>query len=49
MDMIIIDVIYIFDVVIGDLVELWGENVVIGEVVKVVGIIDYELMIWVFV
>lgn len=48
MDMIIIDVIYIDNVVVGDEVEFWGQNVLIQEVVVNVDIIDYELMICVF-
>lgn len=44
MDMITIDVTHVPDVAIGDSVELWGENVAIGEVAKAAGTIDYELM-----
>ena len=44
MDMVTIDVTHIPDVAIGDSVELWGENVAIGEVAKAAGTIDYELM-----
>jgi len=44
MDMITIDVTHIPSVTIGDSVELWGENVAIGDVAEAAKSIDYELM-----
>lgn len=44
MDMITIDVTHINNVSVGDVVELWGENISISEVAQHAGTIDYELM-----
>ncbi|KXJ59644.1 MAG: alanine racemase [Alteromonas sp. Nap_26] len=44
MDMITIDVTHINNVALGDMVELWGEHISIGDVARCAGTIDYELM-----
>ena len=44
MDMITIDVTHIDNVAVGDVVELWGQNVSIQEVATCADTIDYELM-----
>ena len=44
MDMITIDVTHIDNVVVGDEVELWGQNISVQEVADNADTIDYELM-----
>ncbi len=44
MDMLTVDVTDINNVMVGDIVELWGKNVSVNEVADAVGTISYELL-----